>query len=76
MGGHVSKLIIVACSVPPSWVPFAPKHLPFVIAWASDGVCLRYEVESATVTVVGAPGAPGPRPVTAMVLPDTEATVP
>ena len=37
-----------------------------------DGVCLLYVVVSATVTFVSV----GPRPLTAMVLPETEVSVP
>ena len=47
-------------------------HLPLAIASELDGVCLLYAVDSATVTFVGV----GPRPLTAMVLPETEVTVP
>ena len=51
-------------------------HFPFTIAWVSEGVCFWYEVALATVTFVAAPGPLGPSPLTAMVLPVTDATVP
>lgn len=64
---------VVACSAPPApAVPRATMHVPCAIACAVAVICLVYVVASVTVTVV----CEASGPVTVMVFPLTEATVP
>src|ERR1700744_2992756 len=67
----------VACSVPPSpLVPRAARHFPGANACASVAACLVYLVVSVTVTLDGELLPAASVPLTVMVLPATEATVP